>query len=79
MPTPSLIRKSVRCIPARCKPMRPGPSCGKKAKHGDPVAPVDRELGSWWDHVLLDAESRLIVTRVVGRRNFESVLEAFAD
>ena len=39
--------------------MRPGPSWGKKDKHFvTRVAESDREHGSYWDHVLIDAESR---------------------
>jgi hypothetical protein len=51
----------------------------KKDKHCDPAAPADQQLGSWWDHVLLDAESKLIVTLKVGRRTLKTTLEAFAD
>jgi hypothetical protein len=36
-------------------------------------------LGSWWDHVLIDADSRLIVTLVVGRRTAATVCQAWAD
>jgi hypothetical protein len=39
----------------------------------------DQERGSWCDPVLLDAESRLIVTLVVGRRDPEAARRAFAD
>jgi hypothetical protein len=59
--------------------MRPGPSWEKKDKHCDPSDPGDREQGSYWDHVLLDAESRLIVTLVIGRRDGETARQAFAD
>jgi hypothetical protein len=59
--------------------MRPGPSWGKKDKHCDPSDPGDRESGSWWDHVLLDADSRLIVTLVIGRRDTDTARQAFAD
>jgi hypothetical protein len=52
---------------------------GKKDKHCDPNNPDDRELGSWWDHVLLDADSKLIVTLVVGRRTADTAAAAFAD
>ena len=31
---------------------------GKKDKHCDPEQSADRTLGSWWDHVIVDAESR---------------------
>jgi hypothetical protein len=59
--------------------MRRGPSCGKKDKHCDPGDPADQEQGSWWDHVLLDADSRLIVTLVIGRREAATAGQAFAD
>ena len=59
--------------------MRPGPSWGKKDKHCDPSDPSDREQGSYWDHVLLDADSRLLDTLVIGRRDTDTVRQAFAD
>ena len=59
--------------------MRPGPSWGKKDKHCDPSNPGDHEQGSYWDHVLIDADSRLIVTLVIGRRETETARQAFAD
>jgi IS1 family transposase len=36
-------------------------------------------LGSQWDHILLDPESKLVVSLVVGRRTTETALEAFLD
>jgi hypothetical protein len=59
--------------------MRPGPSWGKKDKHCDPSKPGDQEQGSYWDHVLIDADSRLIVTLVIGRRETQTARQAFAD
>jgi hypothetical protein len=59
--------------------MRPGPSWGKKDKHCDPSDPADQHQGSYWDHVLIDADSRLIVSLVVGRRDTETARQAFAD
>jgi hypothetical protein len=59
--------------------MRLGPSWGKKDKHCDPSDPADREQGSYWDHVLIDADSRLIVTLVIGRRETQTACQAFAD
>src|SRR5262249_18007296 len=76
---PSMIRWSSRCISARSRRMRPGPSWGKKDKHCDPTQPEDRELGSWWDHVLIDPDSKLIVTCVVGRRTADTAYAALAD
>ena len=59
--------------------MRPGPSWGKKDKHCDSSNPDDQDLGSQWDHILLDPESKLVVSLVVGRRTAETALEAFLD
>jgi hypothetical protein len=63
----------------RCKRTRPGRSWGKKDKHCDPADPADRLCGSWWDHILLDPETKRIVTLVVGRRTADTALEAFLD
>src|SRR5262249_16880340 len=65
--------------PGKSKPTRRGPSWGKKDKHCVPGAAGDQEQGSYWDHVLLDTHSRLIVTLVVGRRTEETVYQAFTD
>jgi hypothetical protein len=59
--------------------MKPGPLWGKKDKHCDPARPADRTLGSWWDHVIVDAESRLIVSLVVGRRTSATALATWLD
>jgi hypothetical protein len=59
--------------------MKPGPLWEKKDKHCDPAKAEDQQLGSWWDHVLLDTDSRLIVSLVVGRRTGETVAQAWAD
>ena len=59
--------------------MRPGPSWGKKDKHCDPSDPAHQQQGSWWDHVLLDADSRLVVTLAIGRRDTDTARQAFAD
>src|SRR5262249_25074456 len=45
----------------------------------DPDRAADRERGSYWDHVLLDADSRLIVSLVVGRRTTTTLRQAVAD
>src|SRR6516164_2360904 len=63
----------------RCKRTKPGRSSEKKDKHGDPSDPADRRCGSWWDHILLDPETKLIVTLVVGRRTADTAFEAFLD
>ncbi len=59
--------------------MRPGPLWGKKDKHCDPGNPADRGRGSYWDHVLIDPESKLIVSLVVGRRTAATAEAAFRD
>jgi IS1 family transposase len=59
--------------------MKPGRSWGKKDKHCNPADPADRERGSQWDHVLLDPESKLVVSLVVGKRTTETLRQAFAD
>ena len=59
--------------------MRLGPLWGKKDKHCVASDPGDREQGSYWDHVLLDTHTRLIVTLVIGRRTEETVYQAFTD
>ncbi|WP_193619513.1 hypothetical protein [Fimbriiglobus ruber] len=41
---------------------------GKKEKNCDPDRPADRLKGDCWDHVALDADSRLVVEVVVGPR-----------
>jgi IS1 family transposase len=59
--------------------MKPGPTWGKKDKTCDAAKPADCERGSYWDHVLLDADSRLIVSLVVGRRTTETLQQAWTD
>ena len=59
--------------------MRLGPSWGKKDKHCAPDNPADRGRGSYWDHVLIDPESKLIVSLVVGRRTAATAEAAFRD
>jgi IS1 family transposase len=44
----------------------------KKEKNCDPTDPADRRKGETWDHVALDAESRLVVSAVSGKRTAES-------
>src|SRR5271166_5789919 len=79
MPRPSTTSGSGTSRRKRSRPTRPGPSWGKKDKHGDPSQADDQDLGSQWDHVLLDPESRLVVSLVVGRRSTETALEALLD
>jgi len=44
---------------------------GKKEKHCRPGHPDDYFCGDCWDHVALDAEHRLVVSLIVGRRTAE--------
>jgi hypothetical protein len=59
--------------------MKPGPMWGKKDKNCDRDNPADHARGSWWDHVILDTKSRLIVSLAVGRRTLETLVSAWAD
>jgi IS1 family transposase len=45
---------------------------GKKQKHCDPADEADGLRGDQWDHVALDADSRLVLEVVVGPRSPES-------
>ena len=51
----------------------------KKEKNCDPTNPADRRKGDTWDHVALDAESRLVVSAVPGKRTAESAGALVAD
>jgi IS1 family transposase len=51
----------------------------KKDKNCDPSDPADAEQGSYWDHVIIDPETKLIVSLVVGRRNADTVVQVFTD
>jgi IS1 family transposase len=52
---------------------------GKKDKHCDPSNPDDAQQGSYWDHVIIDPETKLIISMVVGRRNADTVVQVFTD
>lgn len=51
----------------------------KKQEHCDPDDPADVHHGDWWDHVALDAESRLVLAVVPGARDAEAVEEVVAE
>jgi hypothetical protein len=51
----------------------------KKQGHCDPGDPADDHLGDWWDHVALDAESRLVLAVVPGARDAEAVEEVVGE
>ena len=59
--------------------MKLGPLWGKKDKRCDPADPDDAEQGSYWDHVIIDPETKLIISLVVGRRNADTVVQVFTD
>jgi IS1 family transposase len=59
--------------------MKPGPSWGKKDKNCDPLDPLDASQGSYWDHVIIDPETKLVVSLVVGRRNADTLVQLFTD
>src|ERR687897_1010022 len=46
----------------------------KKEANCDPDDPADDRKGDTWDHVAIDAESRLILCVVPGERTAESVV-----
>jgi IS1 family transposase len=45
----------------------------KKEKNCDPDDPADDRKGDTWDHVAIDAESRLVISVVPGERTAENV------
>jgi hypothetical protein len=51
----------------------------KKDKQCDPANPEDAERGSYWDHVIIDPETKLIISMVVGRRNADTVVQVYTD
>jgi hypothetical protein len=52
---------------------------GKKDKHCSQLDPADAGQGSYWDHVIIDPETKLIVSLVVGQRNADTVVQVFTD
>jgi len=52
---------------------------GKKQKHCDPSDPADAEMGDQWDHTAIDAESRMVVSAVVSKRDGAATKEVVAD
>ena len=51
----------------------------KKEKNCDPENPADRHRGDCWDHVALDAEHRLVLCVVPGKRTGEHVRAIVED
>lgn len=52
---------------------------GKKDGRCDANDPADRPLGSVWDHVALDAETKFAVTVIPGRRGVANIRRAVKD
>ena len=52
---------------------------GKKEKNCDPDDPEDQQQGDHWDHVGLDAEHRLVLSVVPGKRTAEKVQQLVDD
>jgi hypothetical protein len=59
--------------------MRPGPLWEKKDKQCNPDDREDAKQGSYWDHAIIDPETKLIISLVVGRRNADTVVQVFTD
>jgi IS1 family transposase len=51
----------------------------KKEKNCDPTDSADDRKGDTWDHVALDAESRLVVSVVPGKRTAENAVALVED
>ena len=51
----------------------------KKDKQCAADDPDDAEQGSYWDHVIIDPETKLVISLVVGRRNADTVVQVFTD
>jgi IS1 family transposase len=52
---------------------------GKKEKNCDPHDPDDAQQGDHWDHVAFDAENRLVVSVVPGKRTSANVRQLVQD
>lgn len=52
---------------------------GKKQAHCDPDHPADARQGDCWDHVALDAESRLVLAVIPGKRTEENTQRLVAE
>ena len=51
----------------------------KKEKNCDETDPADDRKGDTWDHVAIDAESRLVISVVAGERTAENVVAVVND
>jgi hypothetical protein len=52
---------------------------GEKDKHCDPEVEEDKNKGSQWDHVGLEAETKLAISSVVGLRIAENTVKLIKD
>ncbi len=52
---------------------------GKKDKRCNPLDPGDAGQGSYWDHVIIDPGTKLVISMVVGPRNADTVVHVFTD
>ena len=59
--------------------MRSGPSSPRRRRTATPTDPADDRKGDTWDHVAIDAESRLVVSVVPGERTAENVVAVVED
>jgi hypothetical protein len=51
----------------------------KKEKNCDPTDPADDPKGDTWDHLAIDAESRLVLSVVSGERTAENATKVVED
>src|SRR3972149_68436 len=72
-------RKFEGCEGGKLRPTRWGPSGGKKEKHCDRSGRADDGQGSQWDHDVLDAETKLLVSHIVGPRSEKLSRELWGD
>lgn len=79
MGTPFIMSRSKTFTFEKPKATKLGASWGKKDKHCDPANPGDEDKGSHWDHMILDAETKLVVSMVIGPRSEENTLRLIQD
>src|SRR5204862_7606460 len=72
--TPSMSTTSAWLFPPQTREVQfdeKGSFVAKKEKHCDRDDPADDLCGDCWDHVAVDAESRLVLSVVPGRQSAE--------
>ena len=52
---------------------------GKKQKHCDDSVADDADKGDQWDHTAVDADSRMVVSIVIGKRTQEAIRDVVQD